>query len=164
MYQYKFSCYLTREASKYLVEVLESVNPSELDDIIEKVLDAVEKQPCKYSNAVCLSNTQCDQGVHASSFLIKSNCGVWPGFWLCVFPFNQCLLIWSTCLWQKLLFRIALSRVMKPCKSRHQPIIIIIDFTPALHSSAKILTSLDEESKRARPMLLPCCCNYVLMI
>lgn len=37
------------EASKYLVEVLEAVSPSELDDVIERVLDAVEKQPCKYS-------------------------------------------------------------------------------------------------------------------
>lgn len=37
----------TSEASRYLVEVLESVSPSELDDIIEKVLDAVEKQPRK---------------------------------------------------------------------------------------------------------------------
>lgn len=35
------------ESSRYLVEVLESVSPSELDDIIEKVLDAVEKQPRK---------------------------------------------------------------------------------------------------------------------
>lgn len=35
-----------REASKYLVEVMESVSPSELEDVIEKVLDAVEKQPC----------------------------------------------------------------------------------------------------------------------
>lgn len=36
------------EASRYLVEVLESVNPSELEDVVERVLDAVEKQPCKY--------------------------------------------------------------------------------------------------------------------
>lgn len=36
------------EASKYLVEVLESVSPSDLEDVIEKVLDAVEKQPCVY--------------------------------------------------------------------------------------------------------------------
>ena len=36
-----------RDASKYLVEVLESVNPSELEDVIEKILDAVEKQPRK---------------------------------------------------------------------------------------------------------------------
>uniref|UniRef100_A0A3B3ZDY2 DNA polymerase epsilon subunit B N-terminal domain-containing protein n=1 Tax=Periophthalmus magnuspinnatus TaxID=409849 RepID=A0A3B3ZDY2_9GOBI len=33
------------EASRYLVEVLESVDMSELDDVIERVLDAVEKQP-----------------------------------------------------------------------------------------------------------------------
>ena len=31
------------------MEVLESVSHSELDDVIEKVLDAVEKQPCKCS-------------------------------------------------------------------------------------------------------------------
>ncbi|TKS86734.1 DNA polymerase epsilon subunit 2 [Collichthys lucidus] len=37
------------EASKYLVEVLESVNSSELDDVIERVLDAVEKQPLSSS-------------------------------------------------------------------------------------------------------------------
>lgn len=36
------------------MEVLESVNPSELDDIVEKVLDAVEKQPCKYNHTTGL--------------------------------------------------------------------------------------------------------------
>ncbi|XP_008309347.1 DNA polymerase epsilon subunit 2 [Cynoglossus semilaevis] len=36
---------LRPEASKYLVEMLESVNAIDLDDVIEKVLDAVEKQP-----------------------------------------------------------------------------------------------------------------------
>uniref|UniRef100_A0A669DZ81 DNA polymerase epsilon subunit n=1 Tax=Oreochromis niloticus TaxID=8128 RepID=A0A669DZ81_ORENI len=36
-------------ASRYLVEVLESVNHSELDDVIERVLDAVEKQPLSSS-------------------------------------------------------------------------------------------------------------------
>lgn len=41
-------CVCRSEASKYLVEVLESVDRSELDDVIEKVLDAVEKQPCKF--------------------------------------------------------------------------------------------------------------------
>lgn len=40
---------LRPEASKYLVEVLEAVSPSELDDIIERVLDAVEKQPLSSS-------------------------------------------------------------------------------------------------------------------
>uniref|UniRef100_A0A8C4E504 DNA polymerase epsilon subunit n=1 Tax=Dicentrarchus labrax TaxID=13489 RepID=A0A8C4E504_DICLA len=45
---------LRPEASRYLVEVLESVNPSELDDVIEKVLDAVEKQPLS-SNMIELS-------------------------------------------------------------------------------------------------------------
>uniref|UniRef100_A0A671V478 DNA polymerase epsilon subunit n=1 Tax=Sparus aurata TaxID=8175 RepID=A0A671V478_SPAAU len=40
---------LRPEASRYLVEVLESVNPSELDDVIERVLDAVEKQPLSSS-------------------------------------------------------------------------------------------------------------------
>ncbi|KAM8833178.1 DNA polymerase epsilon subunit 2 isoform 2-T2 [Synchiropus picturatus] len=40
---------LRPEASRYLVEVLESVNPSELEDVIEKVLDAVEKQPLSSS-------------------------------------------------------------------------------------------------------------------
>lgn len=43
-----FFCF--SEASKYLVEVLESVSASELDEIIEKVLDAVEKQPRKCSS------------------------------------------------------------------------------------------------------------------
>lgn len=45
-----YACFLvlcSSDASRYLVEALESVNASELDDIIEKVLDAVEKQPCK---------------------------------------------------------------------------------------------------------------------
>lgn len=41
----------TSEASRYLVEALESVDPSELDDVIERVLDAVEKQPCMYRAA-----------------------------------------------------------------------------------------------------------------
>uniref|UniRef100_H3DIP1 DNA polymerase epsilon subunit n=1 Tax=Tetraodon nigroviridis TaxID=99883 RepID=H3DIP1_TETNG len=45
---------LRPEASKYLVEVLESVGPSELEDVIEKVLDAVEKQPLS-SNMIELS-------------------------------------------------------------------------------------------------------------
>ena len=36
-----------REASKYLLEVLESVSEVELNDVIERILDAVEKQPCK---------------------------------------------------------------------------------------------------------------------
>ncbi|XP_028421920.1 DNA polymerase epsilon subunit 2 [Perca flavescens] len=40
---------LRPDASRYLVEALESVNASELDDIIEKVLDAVEKQPLSSS-------------------------------------------------------------------------------------------------------------------
>ncbi|XP_020781748.2 DNA polymerase epsilon subunit 2 [Boleophthalmus pectinirostris] len=40
---------LRPEASRYLVEVLESVDVSELDDIIERVLDAVEKQPLSSS-------------------------------------------------------------------------------------------------------------------
>lgn len=42
----KFNCFgYLREASRYLVEVLEAVNASEVDDVIERVLDAVEKQP-----------------------------------------------------------------------------------------------------------------------
>uniref|UniRef100_A0A665WCL3 DNA polymerase epsilon subunit n=1 Tax=Echeneis naucrates TaxID=173247 RepID=A0A665WCL3_ECHNA len=45
---------LRPEASRYLVEVLESVSPSELDDVIERVLDAVEKQPCTCT-FTCLS-------------------------------------------------------------------------------------------------------------
>uniref|UniRef100_A0A672HCR2 DNA polymerase epsilon subunit n=1 Tax=Salarias fasciatus TaxID=181472 RepID=A0A672HCR2_SALFA len=40
---------LRPDASKYLVEVLESVSSSELEDVIEKVLDAVEKQPRTFS-------------------------------------------------------------------------------------------------------------------
>ncbi|XP_068608394.1 DNA polymerase epsilon subunit 2 [Brachionichthys hirsutus] len=36
---------LRPEASRHLVEVLESVSPSELDDVIERILEAVEKQP-----------------------------------------------------------------------------------------------------------------------
>uniref|UniRef100_A0A3B4GNB9 DNA polymerase epsilon subunit n=1 Tax=Pundamilia nyererei TaxID=303518 RepID=A0A3B4GNB9_9CICH len=40
---------LRPEASRYLVEVLESVSHSELDDVIERVLDAVEKQPLSSS-------------------------------------------------------------------------------------------------------------------
>uniref|UniRef100_A0A4W6EPI5 DNA polymerase epsilon subunit n=1 Tax=Lates calcarifer TaxID=8187 RepID=A0A4W6EPI5_LATCA len=40
---------LRPEASRYLVEVLESVSPSDLDDVLERVLDAVEKQPLSSS-------------------------------------------------------------------------------------------------------------------
>ncbi|XP_061700930.1 DNA polymerase epsilon subunit 2 isoform X2 [Syngnathoides biaculeatus] len=40
---------LRPEASKYLVEVLQPVKTSELDDVIERVLDAVEKQPLSSS-------------------------------------------------------------------------------------------------------------------
>lgn len=36
-----------RDASKYLVEVLQSVSPNDLEDVMEKILDAVEKQPRK---------------------------------------------------------------------------------------------------------------------
>ncbi|KAJ8394237.1 hypothetical protein AAFF_G00048200 [Aldrovandia affinis] len=40
---------LRPEASRYLVEALGSVSALELDDVIEKVLDAVEKQPLSSS-------------------------------------------------------------------------------------------------------------------
>uniref|UniRef100_A0A8C9VIE7 DNA polymerase epsilon subunit n=1 Tax=Scleropages formosus TaxID=113540 RepID=A0A8C9VIE7_SCLFO len=40
---------LRPESSKYLVEVLQSVSEQELDDAIERVLDAVEKQPLSSS-------------------------------------------------------------------------------------------------------------------
>lgn len=40
-----FLCF--SDASKHLVEEMESVSPSELEDAIEKVVDAVEKQPCR---------------------------------------------------------------------------------------------------------------------
>lgn len=47
---------LSSDASRYLVEVLESVSPSELEDVIEKVMDAVERQPCKWSRVgLCVS-------------------------------------------------------------------------------------------------------------
>jgi DNA polymerase epsilon subunit 2 len=42
----------SREASRYLVEVLESVDELELDDVIERVMDAVEKQPCTSSSII----------------------------------------------------------------------------------------------------------------
>ncbi|XP_003962556.2 DNA polymerase epsilon subunit 2 isoform X1 [Takifugu rubripes] len=45
---------LRPEASKYLVEVMESVSSSDLEDVMEKVLDAVEKQPLS-SNMIELS-------------------------------------------------------------------------------------------------------------
>lgn len=35
------------DASKHLVEEMESVSLSELEDAVEKVVDAVEKQPCR---------------------------------------------------------------------------------------------------------------------
>ncbi|KAF5892253.1 DNA polymerase epsilon subunit 2, partial [Clarias magur] len=42
------------EASKYLVEVLESVSDVELEDVIERILDGIEKQPLS-SNMIELS-------------------------------------------------------------------------------------------------------------
>lgn len=56
-YACSFVVLCSSEASRYLVEVLESVNPSELDDVIERVLDAVEKQPCKYCSTTSLSRS-----------------------------------------------------------------------------------------------------------
>uniref|UniRef100_H3B8I2 DNA polymerase epsilon subunit n=1 Tax=Latimeria chalumnae TaxID=7897 RepID=H3B8I2_LATCH len=41
---------LRAEASKYLLEVLGSVNDLELEDVIERIIDAVEKQPYSGSN------------------------------------------------------------------------------------------------------------------
>ncbi|XP_038162980.1 DNA polymerase epsilon subunit 2 isoform X1 [Cyprinodon tularosa] len=43
------SLILRPEASRYLVEALESVDSSELDDVVERILDAVEKQPLSSS-------------------------------------------------------------------------------------------------------------------
>ncbi|KAL2099287.1 hypothetical protein ACEWY4_005767 [Coilia grayii] len=40
---------LRPEASKYLLEVLESVSEADLNDVIERILDAVEKQPLSSS-------------------------------------------------------------------------------------------------------------------
>lgn len=36
-----------RDALKYLTEAFQSTSEGELDDVIENVIDAVEKQPCK---------------------------------------------------------------------------------------------------------------------
>lgn len=36
-----------RDALKYLTEAFQSTSEGELDDIIENVIDAVEKQPCE---------------------------------------------------------------------------------------------------------------------
>ncbi|KAM4543263.1 DNA polymerase epsilon subunit 2 isoform 2-T2 [Odontesthes bonariensis] len=62
---------LRPEASRYLVEVLESVSHSELDDVVEKVLDAVEKQPLTSSmielsvaeSAVQDCSQSCDEAI-----------------------------------------------------------------------------------------------------
>lgn len=50
-------CFL-REASKYLLEVLESVREADLNDVIERILDAVEKQPRKWAHFLCLQKYQ----------------------------------------------------------------------------------------------------------
>lgn len=47
----KYTICSHREASKYLLEVLESVSETDLNDVIERILDAVEKQPCKDKTA-----------------------------------------------------------------------------------------------------------------
>ncbi|KAL4613102.1 DNA polymerase epsilon subunit 2 [Arapaima gigas] len=56
---------LRPEASKYLVEVLQSVSELELDDTIERLLDAVEKQPlCSSMVELCVVETavqECSQ-------------------------------------------------------------------------------------------------------
>lgn len=90
------------EASRYLVEVLESVSHSELDDVIERVLDAVEKQPCECSTACCVLLCLCS---HVSFFRL----------WLYWF-FAQCPPAWSSCPWWKVPCRIALKLVTKQCK------------------------------------------------
>lgn len=38
---------LISEAIKYLTEALQSISEVELEDALEKIIDAVEKQPCK---------------------------------------------------------------------------------------------------------------------
>lgn len=71
---------LSSEASRYLAEVLESVNVSELEDVIEKVLDSVEKQPCKctsvtFCKSLCIfgvpmrKNGSCVQSERSSSHI-----------------------------------------------------------------------------------------------
>ncbi|MGH0186643.1 UNVERIFIED_CONTAM: hypothetical protein FKN15_021970 [Acipenser sinensis] len=40
---------LRPEASRFLVEVLVSVSDLELEDVIERITDVVEKQPCEYN-------------------------------------------------------------------------------------------------------------------
>lgn len=35
------------EAVKYLTEALQSISEVELEDALEKIIDAVEKQPCE---------------------------------------------------------------------------------------------------------------------
>lgn len=42
------------EAIKYLTEALESVSEVELEDTLEKIIDAVEKQPCKWQFLIAL--------------------------------------------------------------------------------------------------------------
>lgn len=41
-----FFC-LVSESSRYLLQVLESVSEADLDEVLERILDAVEKQPRK---------------------------------------------------------------------------------------------------------------------
>uniref|UniRef100_A0A4W6EPJ1 DNA polymerase epsilon subunit n=1 Tax=Lates calcarifer TaxID=8187 RepID=A0A4W6EPJ1_LATCA len=66
---------LRPEASRYLVEVLESVSPSDLDDVLERVLDAVEKQPCTYST-VQFSQSLSDRSVFNAQSTVCSTCCV----------------------------------------------------------------------------------------
>lgn len=44
---YLFFLFLVSEATKYLTETLQPVSEVELEDALEKIIDAVEKQPCK---------------------------------------------------------------------------------------------------------------------
>ena len=39
--------FLLSEAVKYLTEALTPISEIELEDALEKIIDAVEKQPCK---------------------------------------------------------------------------------------------------------------------
>uniref|UniRef100_A0A8C9G2D4 DNA polymerase epsilon subunit 2 n=1 Tax=Pavo cristatus TaxID=9049 RepID=A0A8C9G2D4_PAVCR len=52
-----FSLRKEREAVKYLTETLQSLNEEEFEDVIDKIIDAVEKQPLS-TNMIELSTVE----------------------------------------------------------------------------------------------------------
>uniref|UniRef100_A0A8C6FLZ2 DNA polymerase epsilon subunit 2 n=1 Tax=Moschus moschiferus TaxID=68415 RepID=A0A8C6FLZ2_MOSMO len=64
------------EAVKYLTEALQSINEIELEDTLEKIIDAVEKQPLSSNmierSVVEAAVQECSQSVDETMYVDKS--------------------------------------------------------------------------------------------